>query len=113
MSLPPPFKFWTADHWINFGVFFLGAFTTAAGLTASTKWADIPAMLTPLVVIGFLVSLGGFLRASQTNAARDPTLGTRATDPNPTAPLVKVDHHVEAVPPVNPGRPVDPDKKEP
>ena len=114
MPMPPPFKFWGFDQWMNAAIFVLGALITAAGITATTHWADIPAMLTPAVVIGFLVSVFGFLRASNTNAGRDPSVGTRATDPNPTAPLVIDRGHVEAVPPVNPGRPVDPDvKKEP
>jgi hypothetical protein len=69
-------------------------------------------MLTPLVVIGFLVSVGGFLRATQTNAARNPAIGTRASDPNPTAPLVMDRGQVEPIPPVTAGRPVDPEKKE-
>ena len=114
MQLPPPFRFWGADQWMNGAIFVLGAFVTAAGITSSTHWADIPAMLTPAVVIGFALSVFGFIRASNTNAGRDPSVGTRKTDPLPTAPLVIDQGHVEPVPPVNPGRPVDPDlKKEP
>jgi hypothetical protein len=36
--MPPPFKFWTADHWLNFGIFLLGAISTV-GITATTGWA--------------------------------------------------------------------------
>jgi hypothetical protein len=109
--MPPPFKFWSADHWLNFGIFLLGAISTI-GITAGTSWTQVPSLFTPATVIGFLIATFGFLRSANTNAARDPALGTRATDPSPTAPLVQVDHHIEAVPPVNPGRPVDPEKKE-
>jgi hypothetical protein len=107
-----PFRFWTFDHWINFFVFVLGAVITGAGITASTHWGDIPALLTPVVVIGFLITVGGFLRAAQTTAARDPKLGTRESDPLPTAPIMQVGPNTVApVPPVTPGRPVEPEKE--
>jgi hypothetical protein len=102
-----PFRFWTFDHWINFGVFVLGAIITGAGITASTHWADIPSLFTPLVVIGLLISMGGFLRATKTPEARDPSIGTRESDPLPTASIVVDRGHVEPVPPVNPGRPLE------
>lgn len=109
-----PFKFWTFDHWMNFGIFLLGAIS-AIGITASTSWGQVPSLFTPATVIGFLIATFGFLRASVTTAARDPLLGTRRSDPNPTAPLVLVSPNAVApVPPVTEGRPVDPDtKKEP
>jgi hypothetical protein len=106
-----PFRFWSFDHWMNFGIFLLGA-VTAIGITAGTHWGDVPNLFTPATVIGFLISIMGFLRASVTNAARDPKMGTRASDPEPTAPLERVGNTVVPVPPVNPGRPVDPEKKD-
>jgi hypothetical protein len=107
-----PFRFWTFDHWMNFGIFLLGAIA-AVGITASTQWAQVPALFTPATTIGFGVSLFAFLRASVTNAARNPELGTRSTDPAPTERVVQVGAKVVPVPPVTPGRPVDPDTKEP
>ena len=98
-----PFKFWTFDHWLNFGIFILGA-VTAVGITASTRWYDVPNLFTPATVIGFLISVMGFLRASQTNAARDPEFGTRKSDPNPTVQVEQVGPNtVVAVPPVTAG----------
>ena len=110
MSLPPPFKFWSADHWINFAIFLLGA-VTAIGITASTQWGQVPSLFTPATTIGFVVSALGFLRASNTNAARDPAVGTRSTDPSPTERVVQVGSKTVPVPPVTPGRPVDPEVK--
>jgi hypothetical protein len=108
-----PFKFWTFDHWMNLVIFLAGA-VLAVGVTAATSWADMVKLFTPAIVLGFLISTAGFLKASNTNAARDPTLGTRRSDPNPTAPLVEVGPNAVApVPPVTAGRPVDPEKKEP
>jgi hypothetical protein len=107
-----PFQYWTFDHWMNFGIFLLGA-VTAVGITASTHWGEVPGLFTPATTIGFLVSLLGFLRASVTTAARNPELGTRSTDPAPTERVVQVGSKVVPVPPVTPGRPVDPDLKEP
>jgi hypothetical protein len=101
-----PFRFWTFDHWINFSIFVLGA-VSAIGITASTHWGDVPNLFTPATVIGFLISVGGFLRATKTPEARDPKVGTRESDPLPTAPIVIDQGHVEPVPPVNPGRPVE------
>lgn len=112
MTLPAPLKFWTADHWINFGIFALGAFT-AIGITATTGWAQVPSLFTPANTIGFLVSTLGFMRASNTNAARDPELGTRSTDPAPTERVVQVGSKTIPVPPVTPGRPVDPEAPKP
>ena len=103
-----PFRYWTFDHWMNFGIFLLGA-VTAVGITASTHWGEVPGLFTPATTIGFLVSLLGFLRASVTTAARNPELGTRSTDPAPTERVVRVGPVNVGVPPVNPGRPVDPD----
>jgi len=110
--MPPPFKFWTWDHWLNFGIFVLGA-VTAVGITASTQWAQVPDLFTPATTIGFAVSTLGFLRASVTTAARNPELGTRSTDPAPTERIVKLGDKTVPVPPITPGRPVDPDLKEP
>src|SRR5678816_79994 len=112
LSFWNPFKFWIAKHWINFGIFFLGALTPL-GITASTHWGDVPALFTPAATIGFGISLFGFMRATQTDKARDPELGTRHTDPAPTERVVQVGQKVVPVPPINPGRPVDPDLKEP
>lgn len=103
-----PFRHWTFDHWMNFGIF-LGGAVTAVGITASTHWGDVPALFTPATVIGFLISVMGFLRASVTTAARDPNLGTRSTDPSPTERVVRVGGQNVPVPPVTPGRPLDPD----
>jgi hypothetical protein len=107
-----PFQYWTFDHWMNFGIFLLGA-VTAVGITASTHWGEVPGLFTPATTIGFLVSLLGFLRASVTTAARNPELGTRSTDPAPTERVMDVKGKIVPVPPVTPGRPVDPDLKEP
>ena len=107
-----PFRYWTFDHWMNFGIFLLGA-VTAVGITASTHWGEVPGLFTPATTIGFLVSLLGFLRASVTTAARNPELGTRSTDPAPTERVMEVKGKTVPVPPVTPGRPVDPDMKEP
>src|SRR5678815_3636811 len=107
-----PFQYWTWDHWMNFGIFLLGAIT-AVGITASTHWGDVPGLFTPATTIGFLVSTLGFLRASVTTAARNPELGTRSTDPEDTERVKKIGPIVLPVPPVTPGRPLDPDAKEP
>lgn len=107
-----PFKFWTFDHWMNFGIFILGA-VTAVGITATTRWWDVPSLFTPATVIGFAISVMGFLRASVTDKARDPALGSRSTDPNPTERVVKVGQVDVGVPPVTPGRPLDPDAPKP
>ena len=107
-----PFKFWSFDHWMNFGIFLLGA-VTAIGITATTHWGDVPGLFTVANTIGFLISVMGFLRASVTDKARDPTLGSRSTDPAPTERVVKVGSTVVPVPPVTPGRPVDPDATKP
>ncbi len=107
-----PFRYWTFDHWMNFGIFVGGA-VTAVGITASTQWTQVPDLFTPATVIGFLISVMGFLRASVTDKARNPEMGTRATDPAPTERVVQVGSKTVAVPPVTPGRPVDPETKEP
>src|SRR6476469_9891371 len=107
-----PFQYWTADHWMNFGIFILGA-VAAVGITASTHWGDVPGLFTPATTIGFLVSTLGFLKASVTDKARNPELGTRATDPAPTERIVKLGDKTVPVPPITPGRPVDPHLKEP
>lgn len=107
------FSNWTPRHWLNFGIFLFGGLVTTFGITASTPWSGLLQLFTPLTTIGYFISLLGFLLSTATGEPRDPQFGTRATDPNPTAPLVVVDHHVEAVPPMTPGRPLDPDTKEP
>jgi len=101
-----PFRYWSFDHWMNFGIFLLGAIT-AVGITASTQWGQVPSLFTPATTIGFAVSTLGFLRASVTNAARNPDIGTRSTDPNPTERVVQVGQATIPVPPVTPGRPVE------
>ena len=112
MQLPPPFKFWGLPQWMNFVIFLSGA-VLAVGITAATRWDDLPKLFTPFIVLGFIISLAGFLNASNTNAGRDPTIGTRRSDPSPTAPLEQVGPTIMAVPPVNPGRPIDPTKEQP
>jgi hypothetical protein len=107
-----PFKYWSFDHWMNFGIFLLGA-VTAIGITASTHWVEVPGMFTVANTIGFLISVMGFLRASVTDKARDPALGTRATDPSPTERIIKVEGKTVPVPPIQPGRPVDPEAPKP
>jgi hypothetical protein len=111
-TLPFKLRFWTAEHWINLGIFVLGALTPIIG-TATTKWSDVPPLFTPVATIGFLLSLLGFLRQSVTKAARDPALGTRSTDPAPTERIVRVGDQAVPVPPVTPGRPIDPDAPKP
>lgn len=107
-----PIRFWTADHWLNFGIFIGGA-VTAVGITATTSWGAVPALFTPATTIGFIISIMGFLRASLTDKARNPTLGSRSTDPNPTERVVGVGPVNVGVPPVTPGRPLDPDAPKP
>lgn len=111
MSMPPPFKFWGTDQWLNFVIFLAGA-VLAVGVTAATSWPDMLKLFTPAIVLGFVISTAGFLKASNTSAGRDPTLGTRATDPAPTERVMKVGPVNVAIPPVTPGRPVDPEKKD-
>lgn len=105
-----PFRYWSFDHWMNFGIFLLGA-VTAIGITATTHWGEVPGLFTVANTIGFLISVMGFLRASMTDKARDPAMGTRASDPLPTAPLVQVGQTVEPIPPVTEGRPVEAPKE--
>jgi hypothetical protein len=112
MNFPFKVNFWTAEHWINFGIFVLGALSPIIG-AAATRWSDIPALFTPAATVGFLLTLLGFLRQSVTKAARDPSLGTRSTDPADTERVKKVGPVTLPVPPVTPGRPVDPETKEP
>jgi hypothetical protein len=107
-----PFKFWTFDHWMNFLIFLAGA-VTAIGITATTRWSDVPGLFTVANTLGFVISTAGFLRASVTTAARNPELGTRSTDPAPTERVVKVGTQTVPVPPVTPGRPVDLDAPKP
>jgi len=108
-----PFRFWTFDHWMNFGIFLCGA-VTAIGVTASTHWGDVPGLFTVANTIGFLISTMGFLRASVTTAARNPELGTRSSDPEDTERVKQVGSRTIPIPPMTPGRPVDPDApKEP
>lgn len=106
-----PFKFWTFDHWMNFVIFLAGA-VTAIGITATTRWADVPNLFTVANTLGFIISTAGFLRASNTNAARDPSLGTRSTDPSPTERILNVGGKVVPVPPPVPGRPIEPENHE-
>jgi hypothetical protein len=108
MYFPFKLNFWSAEHWINLGIFVLGALTPIIG-TATTKWSDVPPLFTPVATIGFLLSLLGFMRQSVTKAARDPALGTRSTDPARTERVVKVGNQDVPIPPSIPGRPVDPD----
>ena len=101
-----PFRFWSGDHWLNFGIFLLGA-VAAVGITGATGWHQIPGLFTPANTIGFLVSTLGFLRASVTKAARDPEVGTRSTDPSPTERVINVAGKTIPIPPVTPGRPTE------
>ena len=102
------FTNWTARHWINFGIFLFGGLITGLGITASTPWTDIPKLFTPLVTFGQIISILGFLLQTATTNPRDPSVGTRSTDPLPTARVVPVDGHAEPIPPVTPGRPTEP-----
>jgi hypothetical protein len=108
------FSNWTARHWLNFLIFMLGGLVTSLSITSSTAWAEIPRLFTPFTTIGFALTILGFLLQTATGEPRDPKRGTRASDPLPT---VAVDTskkgEVDLVPPVTPGRPVDPDTKEP
>lgn len=99
-----PFRYWSFDHWMNFLIFLAGA-VTAIGITATTQWSQVPGLFTVANTLGFVISTAGFLRASMTNAARDPQRGTRSTDPAPTERVVQVGNAVVPVPPVTPGRP--------
>lgn len=109
------FSNWTARHWINFGIFLFGGMTATLGITASTPWSDLPKLFTPLTTFGMIVSILGFMLQTATNSPRDPTVGTRSTDPLPTAAIVE-DRRGQAVPipPATPGRPTEPEPpKEP
>jgi hypothetical protein len=107
------FTNWTARHWLNFGIFGLGSLITSLSITATTHWGDLPRLFTPFTTIGFLVTVLGFLLQTATGEPRDPKRGTRATDPEDTERVVQVGNKVVAVPPVVPGRPVDPDAPKP
>ncbi len=97
---------WTLEHWLNLGLFVATLLLT--GLGQITTWHSIPSAITPLSVSAFGLSVLTFIRTMYTAKPRDPKVGTRATDPMPTAPLVNVGGQAEPIPPVNPGRPVDP-----
>lgn len=107
------FSNWTAQHWLNLGIFTLGTVISTLGITASTPWADLPKLLTPLTTLGLGISLLGFLLQTATNKPRDPAFGTRSTDPENTERVRKIGPVSVPVPPVIPGRPLDPDAKEP
>jgi hypothetical protein len=83
------------------------------GLGTVPTWHEIPAHITTVNVSAFALSIITFLKTMYTAKPRDPNVGTRRTDPNPTAPIVSVGGEPTAVPPVNPGRPVDPEKANP
>ncbi len=101
---------WTLDHWINLGLFV--ASTLLVGLSSLASWHDVWAALTPGNVGGFGLGLVAFFRTMYTNKPRDPNVGERRSDPNPTAPVVQVGPNtVVPVPPVTAGRPVDPTKE--
>ena len=108
------FTNWTATHWLNLGIFLFGGMISTFGITSSTSWAMLPHLFTPLATIGYLVSLLGFLLQTATNRPRDPNVGQRRSDPNPTAPLEQIAPGVvQPVPPVTPGRPLDPEAPKP
>ncbi len=108
------FSNWTAQHWLNLGIFLFGGLVTTFGITAQTPWADVPKLLTPLTTIGYCVSLLGFLLQTATNRPRDPTFGTRSTDPLDTERVIRArDGRAVPVPPVVEGRPLDPDAPKP
>ncbi len=111
MWLLGPLRFWTSEHWLNFIIYVAGA-VLAVGVTATTSWPDMLKLFTPAIVLGFIISTCGFIKATVTDKARNPELGTRSTDPAPTERVVQVGSKTVPVPPVNPGRPVDPDKKD-
>lgn len=79
-----PFTRWTFDHWMNFVIFLCGAIT-AIGITATTRWSDVPGLFTVATTLGFLISTAGFLRASVTNAPRD-SFQQRAGEPDAKPP---------------------------
>ena len=98
---------WTSEHYINLAMFVLTLLMTGLGQISS--WNNIPAAITPISVSAFGLSVLTFLRTMYTAKPRDPSIGTRRSDPLNTQPVVNVGGHAEPVPPVTPGRPVDPD----
>ena len=102
---------WTLEHWLNLGLFVATLLLTGLGQVA--KWEDVTHAITPLGVSSFGLAVLTFIRTMYTQKPRDPSVGTRRSDPLPTAPVVTVDGQAEPIPPVTPGRPLDPDKPKP
>jgi hypothetical protein len=98
---------WTTEHYINLGLFVLTLLLT--GLAQVQDWDHVTSAITPVSVSGFGLGVLTFIKTMYTAKPRDPNVGTRRSDPMPTAPIVNVGGHQEPVPPVTPGRPVDPD----
>ena len=101
---------WTTQHSINLALFVCTLLLTGLGTVAT--WQDIPHAINPTNVAGFGLSVLTFLKTMYTPPPRDTSIGTRASDPNPTAPIVQTGPNTAvAVPPVNPGRPTEPPKE--
>ena len=98
---------WTADHYLNLGLFI--ASTLLVGLGSVADWHHVFSGITPANVSGFGLGILTFIRTMYTAKPRDPNIGTRSTDPAPTAPLIVTPTKVIPVPPVTPGRPTEPE----
>ena len=103
---------WTIDHWINFGLFV--ATGIVAGMAGAETWNQLPNLITPKSTSTFLLGVLTFLRTMYTNKPRDPMVGERRSDPNPTIPVVETTKLSggKVVPAVveSPGRPVEDQK---
>lgn len=100
---------WTLEHWMNLGLFVATlAFT---GLGTVETWDQVPLRIGPPAVATFALSVLTFVRTMYTQKPRDPNVGERRSDPNPTIPVVE--NHTRAgktiTPAVveNPGRPLE------
>lgn len=67
---------WTAQHWINLGMFVGTLLLTGLG-TVST-WHDIPRAISPATVSGFGLAVLTFLKTMYTPPPREQN--TRSTD---------------------------------
>ncbi len=109
---------WTADHWTNLALFV--ATLTLTGLGTVKTWDAIWASITPQSVSTFGLAITVFAKTMYTQKPRDPNVGERRSDPNPTVPVVEkktLGGGTVVVPAVveNPGRPTEdqPEKKDP
>jgi hypothetical protein len=103
-----PFKNWKYQHYLDL-LIFIGGLATAISSFVPDTWAAIPAAMTPKVVLGLVIAASGYAKSVSSDRPRDASVGTRRSDPFPTAPVAEVDGQAVPMPPVTAGRPVDPD----